>query len=358
VGRAERLNHQELTVTGARQVRVSDFGRFALSTCVAAAFLADCGGSQPPIAPDAMPQSAAMATHAEHGKSWMLPEAKSRDLLYVSNYGTSQVYVYSYPKGSLVGKLSGFDVVSGVCADGAGHVFVTNYVASGLSNILEFPHGGTSPIASLEDSGMAPQDCSSDSVTGNLAVTNYCKVVNGACGGNGDISIYRKAKGFPKVYGAFDLLSPYSCGYDNRGNLYVDGTGRHGAFKFAELLRGSSLLANIRLHGTPDHERIENPGGVRWDGKYVAVGESQIEFGRPLIYLTTGARGRIVDRMTLHRSHAVFHFWIEGKTLIAPNSTSKGGEVLFYKYPPASKPNKTIRGLSFPIGATVSLAGQ
>jgi hypothetical protein len=60
----------------------------------------------------------------------------------------------------------------------------------------------------------------------------------------------------------------------------------------------------------------------------------------------------------LHRSHAVFHFWIEGKTLIAPNSTSKGGGVLFYKYPPASKPNKTIRGLSFPIGATVSVAGQ
>ena len=33
---------------GARQVRVSDFGRFALGTCVLAALLAGCGGSKPP----------------------------------------------------------------------------------------------------------------------------------------------------------------------------------------------------------------------------------------------------------------------------------------------------------------------
>jgi len=46
--------------------------------------LAACGGSQTPIgAPGAMPQSRAIATHAQHGGSWMLPEAKGRDLLYV-----------------------------------------------------------------------------------------------------------------------------------------------------------------------------------------------------------------------------------------------------------------------------------
>jgi hypothetical protein len=40
---------KEFTVAGARQVKVSDFGRFALSTCVVAALLAGCGGSQPPV---------------------------------------------------------------------------------------------------------------------------------------------------------------------------------------------------------------------------------------------------------------------------------------------------------------------
>jgi hypothetical protein len=38
--------------------------------------LAGCGGSQTPIgALGAMPQRRAIATHAERGKSWMLPEA-------------------------------------------------------------------------------------------------------------------------------------------------------------------------------------------------------------------------------------------------------------------------------------------
>jgi hypothetical protein len=39
-------------------VRISDFSRYALCSSAAAAFLAGCGGSQPPIgAPGAMPQS-------------------------------------------------------------------------------------------------------------------------------------------------------------------------------------------------------------------------------------------------------------------------------------------------------------
>jgi len=58
-------------------MRSTDLGRYALSSCVAAAMLAACGGSQPPIgAPGAMPQSRAIVTHASRGGSWMLPEAK------------------------------------------------------------------------------------------------------------------------------------------------------------------------------------------------------------------------------------------------------------------------------------------
>jgi hypothetical protein len=69
---------------GARQVKVSDFGRFALSTCVAAAMLAGCGGSQPPIgAPGAM-QSHTITTHAAHAGSSMAPEAKGQAMPYYS----------------------------------------------------------------------------------------------------------------------------------------------------------------------------------------------------------------------------------------------------------------------------------
>ena len=51
-------------------------------------------------------------------KSWMLPEAKSEDLLYVANVYT--ITVYSYPKGKLVGTLKDFYKPYGECVDKIG----------------------------------------------------------------------------------------------------------------------------------------------------------------------------------------------------------------------------------------------
>jgi hypothetical protein len=64
---------------------ISDLGH-AFCSCVAGAMLVGCGGLQPPIGPaGAISQTSAIATHAERGGSWMLPDAKSvKRLLYVS----------------------------------------------------------------------------------------------------------------------------------------------------------------------------------------------------------------------------------------------------------------------------------
>jgi len=106
-------------------MKTFDLSRYALGGCVAVAMLAGCGGSQQPIgAPGAMPQTSALATHADRGKSWMLPEAKADDLLYISNVYT--VTVYSYPKGKHVGTLKGFYEPFGECSDSAGNVFIAN----------------------------------------------------------------------------------------------------------------------------------------------------------------------------------------------------------------------------------------
>jgi hypothetical protein len=82
-----------------------------LSSCYApsisaAALLAGCGGSQPPIgSPGAMPQSPAIATHADRSGSWMLPEARRDDLLYVDAGDGVGTYVFSYPEGKRVGEI-------------------------------------------------------------------------------------------------------------------------------------------------------------------------------------------------------------------------------------------------------------
>ncbi|MFZ1017201.1 MAG: hypothetical protein WAN39_04930, partial [Candidatus Cybelea sp.] len=139
------------------------FGRHALLSCVAAVILAGCGGSQPPIgALGAMPQTSGIATHAARGKSWMLPEAKTEDLIYAVG-GCGGTCVLSYPKGRLVGELTGVEGLAD-CSDTKGNVFISE-----ATKVAEFAHGGTSPIATYGVAHTPAFGCSVDPESGNLA---------------------------------------------------------------------------------------------------------------------------------------------------------------------------------------------
>ncbi len=175
-------------------MRSLGLGRYALSSCVAAALLAGCGGSQPPIgAPSAMPQSRAIAQRAGRGGSWMLPEAKGEDLLYAGNK-ISRVNVFSYPAGKLVGTLS--ESAYSFCSDKNGNIFVVQPLGS-QSEILEYAHGGAEPIQTLYDANAVAVACSVDPTTGNLAVINFS--TNGLQG-PGNVAIYQGAQGTPLLY--------------------------------------------------------------------------------------------------------------------------------------------------------------
>jgi hypothetical protein len=114
----------------------------ALSICAVAALLAGCG-SRPPIgAPGAMPQAAAIAAHADRGKSWMLPGTSSENLPYLT-FGCGGTCVVSYPDGKLVGTLSGVGD-AGPCADGNGNIYIPQQ-----AQLQEYAHGGTTPLATF-----------------------------------------------------------------------------------------------------------------------------------------------------------------------------------------------------------------
>ena len=79
--------------------------RYAAALYVAATILSGCGGSQLPIGDaGAVAQGRANLQKAAHNKSWMLPEAKSKDLLYVAD-SFCCLRVFSFPKGKPVGVL-------------------------------------------------------------------------------------------------------------------------------------------------------------------------------------------------------------------------------------------------------------
>jgi hypothetical protein len=335
----------------------------AIGVAAVAVMLVGCGGGpQLQLAPAPLQRSAAlsrlgqlpeglMALHPDHDPSWMAPEAATQDLLYISNYYTDAVFVYSYPEDKLVGTLTGFMEPAGICTDKKGDVFIAN---NDGESIVEYKHGGKSPIATLSDPGVYPSNCSVDPTTGNLAVASPLAPSSGP----GNIAIFPHAKGSATLYYDPKIAYPYFAGYDDKGNLFIDGVNEPSlAFAFGELPKGKKTFSNIALKGGT----IYFPGKILWDGKYVTVGDQECGAVYPhttCIYQTTGAGGKIVGSTLLTGSGDIVDLWIYDNTVIAPDfEGTAANEVLFYKYPAGGKPTKTLeKGFDEPIGAAVSVA--
>ncbi len=321
------------------RLRIS-FRYVAAAAAIAAGAGCNAGALQPAALSPA--QSAPARLRMPH--SWMAPDAKHHDLLYVSDLGTDLVDVYSFPKGKLKGTLSGFTAVHSGCVDAQGNVFITS-----SERIYEFAHGGTKPIRTLIDAGYGPTGCSVDPTTGTLAVANIGEVSGS---GSGNIAFYKHAKGTPSMYADPSIFLYYDCAYDGKGNLYVSGGDFHGFFKFAEVAAGGTSFTDVTLN-----QQINVPGGVKWDGKYVAVEDQGAGYHGSTVYQfkISGSSGKKVRTITLAGSTDIIQFWIEGSTIIGPNIGS-APNVMWWKYPDAGSALKTITGFTEPVGVTVSRA--
>jgi hypothetical protein len=329
-----------------------DFSRRELLCCVAAAMLAGCGGSQPPIgAPGTMPQALTIAAHAERGTSWMLPEAKSEDLLYS---GGESVYVLSYPSGELVGILYSA-LTNGMCSDKNGDVFLTSPDGPSLT---EYAHGGTQPIASLSipngEGGSPVFDCAVDPTTGNLAAAFDCFGSTSQCVSSDEIAVFKNASGTPTEYGGPNLPQFLYCGYDNAGNLFADGLPVDGSGIFAELPKGSKKLTDISLD-----ESIKKVGQVQWDGTHMTIQDR----ARASLYRLriSGSAATVVGTTKFSSIGPAQQSWIQGSGIVMPwRHSLKDNSILgFWKYPAGGAPTKTINNKDFEFaftGTTISVA--
>jgi hypothetical protein len=331
---------------------ISRLGRRALGACAAIALLAGCGTATPMnVSRTALPATQRDDLQPgiqDHHSSWMAPGIKNQDLLYVAN--TFGVSVYAYPGGKFEGRLGGFRASSGECVDAKGDVFVTNELGG---TIVEYAHGGTNPTETLQAAAEHPLGCAVDPTTGNLAVTTFGAGGNGS---GGNLAIYSHAKSVPTTYTDPNVLRYYLCGYDDKGNLYVDGIspGR-GSFELAELPKGSSTFTNISLN-----QNISLPGGVQWHENSLAVADQNAS----VIYqfAISGSTGTEIHATPLGSpAFDVFQFYIDGATVIAPNAYSVGSktswDVLYYRYPAGGAPTRTITNvIHAPRGVVVSKA--
>lgn len=309
--------------------------------CSVVATLAGCaaGATAPPPVP---------AEPLNGPASWMEPQGKSGDLLYISYYESQFIGVFTYPGLQPVGKIENIGETLGLCTDAAGHVFV----GSG-GEIREYRHGGTSPIVTLYDGERYAWACSVDPTTGNLAVVSTAS----PSANNGDVAIYKGARGSPKAYKNPLFQSYFGCGYDAFGNLYVMGFGKNssGPNLFAVLPKGGSALKPITLSHTP-----EGQGDVQWDGKYVAVGspnENEI-----IQFQIKGKIGKEVGSTNLD-ANAVEQFSFptifrsHGQVSLVIGASYSTGNLMIWNYPAGGNPIKTLYGNSgSALSAVVSIA--
>jgi hypothetical protein len=331
-------------------MKIPRSARCALGVVTALAMLAGCegGASQAglglslPATQTAIQPSfgRARSEHSDHSRSRMAPAARNGDLLYISDVGTNDVYVYSYPKLKLEGTLTGFSTPDGECVDKAGDVFIANF---NTQQIFEYAHGGTTRIATLNDPGYYPEGCSVDPTTGNLAVANYSNSDNV----RGNVAIYNGAAGSPAAYYTDSLMyEMFLCSYDNKGNLFVDGEQLgSGGFVLAELSRAGASLTDMFLN-----QSIGGISGVQWDGRHLVIGDSTAE----MIYQFTikGAFATKVGAIPLDEAIDLGQFSIQRAKVVAPYGAGAG----IWNYPSGGSAIKTVDSGSFnePFGSAIS----
>lgn len=267
-------------------------------------------------------------------------KAKGEDLLYATT--DRGVWVFSYPSGTQLGSLTGFPgEPAGVCTDGSGNVFVTTEGSVGnpsQSYVYEYAHGGTEPIATFMDMGIA-RGCAADAATQDLAVAN----APGSSQQVGNIAVYSNGSQSPTLYSDPNFPQFFYCTYDNAGNLFVDGIDQSQIID--ELARGASALSEIRL------DRAINPGSIQWvKNKLVIamiVGDTHAE---NYIYQVSvnGSVGSVGSPILLSSASdkaatGGIQYWVQQKKIIGPAHAAGGnGALQFWKFPKGGLPIKVI----------------
>jgi hypothetical protein len=301
--------------------------------------LAGCGSLQSSLGtPGTTSHFSSNVAPANRSGSWMLPEAKGEDLIYAYNTDSGNVYVVSYPKGKLVGTITGLETPQGACVDNSGNVWIANY---SINALIEYAHGGTEPIATLQEGGNAePQSCSVDPTSGDMAVTNRYPTA---------VAVFKNATGSPTMYKLDGFSYWGTCTYDGSGNLFANDWADSKAI--AELPRGASALQAIPL------KKPFLSYGMQWDGEYLAirrlprgplVGPTVIERVQVSNSIGSIVAETLLDNRDNRQPDFVAELFIDGGTIIGPQRfrgtgrNPDGTALDIWSYPTGGKRLKAI----------------
>ncbi|MGA8574291.1 MAG: hypothetical protein WB609_01225 [Candidatus Cybelea sp.] len=308
---------------------------------------------------DMVPVGAAISTgksgtSESRRHSWMRRDTSGDDLVYVSD-ADGEVTVYDYATMNLVGVLAKFQTPTGECTDKSGDVYIvdaTNEV------IYEYVHGGTTAIKALNDAPYAPNACSIDPTTGNLAVANSAGTQS-----TGTIAIYTHAVGKPTLYTDTSISTFAACAYDNAGDLLVAGTvGSSNDSSFAWIPKRIHKLAKIAVPGPSPSWSWYYVSGIQWDGKFLALDRGD---GVYQIALFNGQAYYVGETSLDERyvSGAAYGIYDPNpkqqgtRILVGYKDESYGSGVYYFPYPGGGSSNGSFsHGVDNPRAIAISLA--
>jgi hypothetical protein len=203
--------------------------------------------------------------HRDNRQSWFSAKrsAAGSSVLFVSDPGTGDVYMYSLPSLESIGTITGFYQPQGECSDSKGNVWVTD---SNSRTIYELSHHGRLENEITDNTGY-PVACAWDKSTGNLAVMNLF----GLTSESGEVLVYPHGSGEPTAYQNSNQYFYNFGDYDSAGNLFFDGRDANGAFMLSELPTGAGSASSVKVTGGT----IYFPGMVQWNAakKQLIVGD-------------------------------------------------------------------------------------
>lgn len=330
------------------------------------ALLTGCGGTaatlgQPRSALQASPIALTMArgvvapARFDDARSQVVPGTfKTIPLLYVSDWASNHVYVFSYKTGKQLQRLGGFSGPYGQCVDPEGNVWIAQF--SGFK-AFKYAHGEDEPIKRLDTAGYAI-GCWVDPTSGDLAVANFA-----TASGSGNVQIWQKAQGTPKTYAPAEFRYFWAPAYDAKGDLFVESQAQDGTAGIMELVHGGTALRRVTLHGATIHY----PGAVVWDGAHLGFtdqrygGEDQTAIYRVTLSganVTVFDTTKLSDRCSGDESDVIQPFVVPN---VSPPNTIVGGNAWcskrfnFWTYPPGGTPKSSLHDApEQPLGQSVS----
>ena len=295
--------------------------------CVAAAILAGCGGSQPPIgAPGAMPQSRSPQGGA--GKALHRASGTGGTLIYVATWRA--ILYLTYPQMKIVGSLPEAYNYGGVCSDpNSGNL----YAPQG-TDIEVYAHGGTYPIAMLTPpTGYSElRFCSVDPETGDLAVS----ATGTQSKDTGAILIYPGGQGSAAIYSDKNMGFYGYPAYDNSGDVFFSADA-HGTEELVKLVAAKNRFVSIKLNLGFSFDKIQ------WDGSYLDIEEFYGRgHGSEIAQVKiVGDVGTVANRINFYGAGSPSSFWISNGVFVNPLVEVKGRD------------NRGIGTWSYPDGGKV-----